>query len=247
MNDKITYTCALKNSFYYVQSAPWALTGLFLVGMLPAAAAFTLLMLGLGLELDYSSGAEFTLDSSQFNGTVLLSGFVLLLVTFYVTVRSMAGVIALVLKMSEGEEDPKFSIGWELGGKHFKRFLVVSLLGGLFVLLGSILFIVPGIILSLMFFLAPVIIINEKIGAMDALKRSRELMSGYKAWLFGLFIIYMIVSIFTSFMPVLGQVIDFILGLISLVLPVYMYLKLKDKPEEVASINKSADASNPTA
>lgn len=245
MNDKITYTSALKNSFYYVQSAPWALTGLFLLGMLPAAAAFILLMLGLGL--DYTSTSEFTLNRGEFNGTVLLSAFVLLLVTIYVTFRSMAGVIALVLRMSEGDVESKFSLGWELGGKHFKSFLSVSLLAGLFVLLGSILFIVPGIILSLMFFLAPVIIINEKIGAMDALKRSRELMSGYKAWLFGLFIIYMIVSIFTSFMPVLGQVIDFILGLISLVLPVYMYLKLKDKPEEVASINKSADASNPTA
>jgi uncharacterized membrane protein len=86
-----------------------------------------------------------------------------------------------------------------------KKSLVNSIVAGLlnmvFVFLWSLLFIIPGIIKALAYSMYPYIIAdNPEIDAMEALRRSEEMMRGNKTRLLSLFISFIgwfILSMFT--------------------------------------------------
>ncbi|MDY0214343.1 MAG: DUF975 family protein [Bacilli bacterium] len=65
------------------------------------------------------------------------------------------------------------------------KLVVVSLLYGIFVMLGLILLIIPGIIISLMYSQAIFIMMDDPdIDIFDAFRKSKEMMQGYKTHLF---------------------------------------------------------------
>ncbi len=67
----------------------------------------------------------------------------------------------------------------------FGRALLLQLATALFVLLWSILFIVPGIIAGYRYAMAPYIMANNpSVGVLEALNRSKQLMAGHKGRLF---------------------------------------------------------------
>lgn len=80
------------------------------------------------------------------------------------------------------------------------KLFAASLLVGLIVSLFSILFIIPGIIMSLAYSFVTLIIIDSDIDTISALKKSRELMKGHKwdyfLFTFG-FIGWILLAIFT--------------------------------------------------
>ena len=79
------------------------------------------------------------------------------------------------------------------------------LLAGLFILMGFLLLIVPGILLYIRYLLVPVVVVMEDVGGTSALKRSRELMKGNwgKAILLGILlaILSMIISGVSALIP----------------------------------------------
>lgn len=69
--------------------------------------------------------------------------------------------------------------------KQFIRILGISFISGLLTLLGMLLFIIPGIILSLRYSMAIYVAIdNENLGIMDCLKESARITNGYKTDIF---------------------------------------------------------------
>jgi len=64
--------------------------------------------------------------------------------------------------------------------KKTPKFVLLSLPMGFLIGLGYLLFIVPGVILTLMFLFAPYILLTEDVGVVEALKRSKELTKGYR-------------------------------------------------------------------
>lgn len=58
--------------------------------------------------------------------------------------------------------------------------LIAGLVSSLIIGLGFVLFVVPGIILALAYTFVNFVIIDSKLSAIDALKKSREMMKGYK-------------------------------------------------------------------
>jgi len=58
--------------------------------------------------------------------------------------------------------------------------LIAGLVSSLLIGLGFVLFVVPGIILALAYTFVNFVIIDSKLSAIDALKKSREMMKGYK-------------------------------------------------------------------
>ena len=80
--------------------------------------------------------------------------------------------------------DGKFETGFK-GFKHFGSAFVASLLMGIFILLWSLLLIVPGIIADLRYSMTYFIIAdNPGISGMAAIKKSKEMMRGHKWELF---------------------------------------------------------------
>jgi len=77
------------------------------------------------------------------------------------------------------------------GFKNFGTSLATYLLAAVAGIIGFILFVIPGIIISLGFALGMYIISDDaEIGAYDALKKSWDMMNGYKTKLFGLWLLF---------------------------------------------------------
>ena len=80
---------------------------------------------------------------------------------------------------------------------------MVSLISSVLIGIGFALFIVPGIILSLGLSMASIIVIDSDLGPIDVLKKSWEMMKGYK-WNYFVFILsflgWILLSPFTFFL-----------------------------------------------
>jgi uncharacterized membrane protein len=74
------------------------------------------------------------------------------------------------------------------GFRNFERALVLYIVKTIFILLWSLLFIIPGIVAAMRYSMSTYILHdNPELSGMDALNRSKELMQGYKGKLFGLY------------------------------------------------------------
>ena len=70
----------------------------------------------------------------------------------------------------------------------FGQFMLASLLVGVGTFLGLLLFIVPGIVFSISTLFFMFVLVHERLGALDAIKRSFQLMKGHRMKVFlGLF------------------------------------------------------------
>lgn len=112
--------------------------------------------------------------------------FVFSLVFWVLQVIAGMGQIKLFLKIHDGQK-PTYS---ELLSEYplFFKFLAASILNGIIVFIGTLLLIIPGIILSIKLQFYPYLIIDKKMGPIEALKRSWEITKGVKwnLFLFGL-------------------------------------------------------------
>src|SRR5690554_56932 len=101
---------------------------------------------------------------------------------FIVSPILMMGVFVVgkqILKEKKVAFEPIFTYFRDL--EHALKIFVVNLLVGLIVMVGLILFIIPGIIFALRYSQAVLIISeNKDMDIMDALKESRRMMQGYK-------------------------------------------------------------------
>lgn len=107
-----------------------------------------------------------------------LGGIVVILSSFVL----QASVIHAAVKGFQGHRT-SFSESLVVAFKHLLPIIGFALLGGLAMMLGFLLFIVPGIILMLMWYVAIPVMVVEKTGVMGAFERSAELTSGYKWWI----------------------------------------------------------------
>lgn len=83
--------------------------------------------------------------------------------------------------------------------------LAISVITGILIVVGLIAFIIPGIILAIMFSLVVPTIIIENTGALESLSRSRRLVAGRWLKTFGLLIVlYLIVVIVTALVSVIS-------------------------------------------
>ncbi len=84
--------------------------------------------------------------------------------------------------------------------------LGVAIVAGLAVIVGSILLIIPGIIVAVMLWVAIPVAVVEKPGVFDSLGRSRELTKGFRWQVFGIIVIVLVIQI------VAGVIIGVVLG-----------------------------------
>ncbi len=92
------------------------------------------------------------------------------------------GVLQILLKVVRGQ--PCSFVELFLGGRQFLPFLAIEILYGLLVGCGMCLCIVPGVFLTLMFFLAPLLVLDQRVPVMDSFGMSKGLTDAHWANLF---------------------------------------------------------------
>ena len=120
-----------------------------------------------------SAIASAVFGSESTSAAIVTSVFSLLLIPAEV------GYTSYLMKLVRGEN---YDLG-ELKAFYskFGVILILEILMGILVFLASILFVIPGIILALAYSMALYIFIdNPELSATDYLKKSREMMKGYK-------------------------------------------------------------------
>ncbi len=114
--------------------------------------------------------------------TFSLWGAVISLLIAAIDTIIQMGIIRSTLKVVDGAKPTMDDIFAER--KLFWRYLGATILYGLIVLGGLILFVVPGIIWAIKYQFARYLIIDKKMGIIDSLKRSGEITMGQKGQLF---------------------------------------------------------------
>ena len=134
-------------------------------------------------------------------------------------------------------------------GNMFGRLFVASLLQALFIFIGIILLVVPGIIAIMWLLFTPSVVVLEGLGGMNALKRSKALGQGYNWRNFGVFILLVVIcaviggilgGLFGGFFPgslgtfphrVLLVIIQTLSAPVTLIAIVLMYYDLRVRKE----------------
>jgi len=124
------------------------------------------------------------------------SGALLTLLSFVGSILSIISLAALIFGGSQLMSGEKAQPGgWiRFGLSRFWPIIGISILMMLGLAVGFVLLIVPGIILALMWSAAFGICVIEKIGPIKSLGRSAFLTKGHRWSLFGLFILFVIVT-----------------------------------------------------
>jgi len=135
------------------------------------------------------------------------------------------GIITFALKVARGQP---YSFGDVFGGApFFLRILACELVLYLGVLLGMVLLIVPGIILSLGWSLAITALVDKNLGPIEALKESWRLTTGHKGDIFLLGLLLLLVTIAGVCACGVGLLVTYPIMYIAIT---YVYLRLSGQP-----------------
>jgi hypothetical protein len=168
-------------------------------------------------------------------GGGIAGAFGLLVATIIVVVAMIALAPAFTIALLESAKGQKVAIGHVLreSWKYAFRVFVGGVLTLLAVIGGLILFIIPGLIFGAWFAFTTYIIIDQNVGAVEAMKRSKALVKGHviETWgLFGMTSVFNILNI----IPILGALASAALSIMYLAAPALRYMQLKELTESKA-------------
>jgi hypothetical protein len=157
----------------------------------------------------------------------------------YVNIGTTIAIVCLPLEMSKGNIISPLSI---FDKKYFKYmgefFLIVGFIS-IGIVSGYCLFIIPGIVISIAWSLAILLMIDKEVNPIEALAMSNKATSGYKWTIFLIYflawIVLVIVSVIAMSIPFIGIFLSLIIMI--LVYPViigigsYIYSKLSSSKE----------------
>ena len=173
-----------------------------------------------------ASAGNFVSGLSGF-GLVGLAGGAFLLVALFFAIGIVIQALTVVAQL-RGAQGQKLSLGgvWDEGRPYVLRLFGLSLLTGLFVAAGLILLIIPGIIIMRRYFLAPYIMIDQKLGITDSMKASAELGKPHSWSIYGVLGVTLLIA-FTGVVPIIGTIASVLGGIVYSVAPALRYVELK--------------------
>ena len=110
--------------------------------------------------------------------------------------------LSLLYAVKDRDEQISTKEALTRGWKRILSYWWITILSGLIVVGGYLLLIVPGIILSIWFILAMYVLVSEDLRGMNALFRSKQLVSGYWWGVFGRFLVLGLV-LFATMIPLM--------------------------------------------
>lgn len=141
--------------------------------------------------LAVGQGSLLTGADDAFSGFVMMAiGWVLNLIGMYV----LQGMVVKAAVNGFNGKSTSFGDAFDVGVRMFLPLLGLAIVAGIGTLLGFILLIVPGVILCVLWAVAAPAVVVEKRGVFESLQRSRDLTRGYRWPVFGLLVIYAVLS-----------------------------------------------------
>jgi len=134
------------------------------------------------------------------------TSIIIAVILFVIAVLVKIGLTKLFLKVVDGQPT-----NWKEIFKHGDLFIVylcTSILFGIGLIIGTILLVIPGIYFALTYFFAPVIVIDQKIGIINAFKKSKEMTKGVKWKLLGLILVLILTNILGALVFVVGLLVS---------------------------------------
>ncbi len=107
-------------------------------------------------------------------------------------------------------------------------YLWLSILTAGIIFFGFLLLFVPGILFSIWFIFGAYVFVEEGRPGLEALKRSRQLVSGYAWPVFGRLLILWLIMLGVSIIPIIGRFLQLLTGLFSFVYFYLIYKNLRD-------------------
>ena len=156
----------------------------------------------------------FTIVNTLPSGSAL-AGFITAQLFFSINGSLIAGYYIVAFKLLKNE-----SVGFGSffsGFRYFIPITMVSLISNFFIGLGYILFILPGIYLSVGYLFTTLLILDKKMGWWDAMGVSREMINKHWFSMFGFILIIGIINIFGQFLFIVGLIITLPVTICSIV------------------------------
>lgn len=121
------------------------------------------------------------------------------------------------------------------------RFIGLGFLSAIVIILGLILFIVPGLLAIFFLSFAPYILVDKNIGVVESMKASYELVKQYWKVTLGLLVVNFVIQL-PGYVPVIGQLATFALSIAYFCLGALVYVKIvgKDTAAKEAEVVKPA-------
>lgn len=153
-------------------------------------------------------------------------------------VTLIASIVVIILSpgititILESARRNKISVGSAVqrGLPFVLRYVGLSILVGLAVAVGLLLFIVPGIIMLRRYFLAPYFLIDQNLGVLEAMQRSADSSKPYSGSVYGIIGVSILLGIASGtlgMIPIVGAIAGMILTSAYMCAPGLRYLELK--------------------
>ena len=167
------------------------------------------------------SGSE-----SNTGALVFVFGALSIIIGMAVSFLVSMGETAFFLRAHDATADVRIKDLWH--PQPFWKFVGTSLLAGIIILLGFVLLIVPGIIAGIMLMFVGYLVIEEKLGPIDALKKSAALTKGNRWKLFQLALLALGLNILGFLALLVGL---FVSVPVSFLMTVHAYRTLSGRKE----------------
>lgn len=119
-----------------------------------------------------------------------------------------------------------YDSAWATSKKFWWRFILLSIVVGLVIFVGFILLIVPGIIFLKRYYLSHYALIDQDLGLGESMSKSNALSRNRSMTVYGLLGVDIVINI-PSAIPIIGQVITFVLQIAYFCAPAIRYQQLK--------------------
>lgn len=172
-----------------------------------------------------SDSVEKTLRDSEI-GILYVAAVIL---TIVISILLGAGQIQFALRAHDHPNEVKLKDLW--APKFFFPYLAVSVMGGLFVILGFILLVIPGIIFMLMIMFSAYILIDQDRGPWTSLKESARITKGHRWKLLGFVLALLGINILGFLALVIGLLVTVPVSWLATV-KVYRTLQQMDRSED---------------
>lgn len=159
-------------------------------------------------------------------GTFLAVGFSLLWLFIIGVIGTIAQIMSQAAQLDAAEgKSLDFQNLWqvvkELGWRMFGLYIVV----GVVVFVGLLLLVIPGLIMIRRYFLAPYVMLDNKLGIRESMDRSAELSKLNSGSIWGIIGVMFLIGV-ANILPIIGGLVSFALGGLYSVAPAMRYLQL---------------------